>query len=150
MTSKVKEEIGLPDIVVNNAGSFYMQVQQTNSHIFNRYRNRHFELKKLRQSQLEIKIAMFRTFVSATTPAGRGWWLISDHLLTKFSWTPTHLPTHPTHHQHHHNPHHYPHHHPPPPCPLIHSVYKSSSGEHEHLGIPLHYWRVPPSYEGTI
>ena len=25
---KVKEEIGIPDIVVNNAGSFYMQVDQ--------------------------------------------------------------------------------------------------------------------------
>ena len=25
---KVKEEIGLPDIVVNNAGSYYMQVDQ--------------------------------------------------------------------------------------------------------------------------
>ena len=65
MTSKVKEEIGLPDIVVNNAGSFYMQVQiftfrlqvqQTNSHIFNRYRNGYFELKNLRQDQLEIKL----------------------------------------------------------------------------------------------
>ena len=26
---KVKEEIGLPDIVVNNAGSYYLQVEET-------------------------------------------------------------------------------------------------------------------------
>ena len=38
----------------------------------------------------------------------------------------------------------------PPPKALPHSVYKSSAGEHEHLGVPLHHWGVPPSHEGTI
>ena len=53
-TLKVKMEIGMPDIVVNNAGSYYLQVP-------------------FYFLTIKLLFKCLRTFVSATTPAGRGW-----------------------------------------------------------------------------
>ena len=66
--AKVKEEIGLPDIVVNNAGSYYMQVDKTCFQFWML-----LQVFRVQFWSSSNDSALFRTFLTATTPAGRGW-----------------------------------------------------------------------------